>query len=238
MSLKIENINDDTGRKLVHDAKMVVVKARTSTEKKAKELNEEATKFTRAINVEKNRIISLLEPIENHLKDEERRISEEEERLKREVERLKQEEEAKRQAKIKAENEHLIKERAKLEEERKAIEAERLVIEAEKARIAKQQVDEAENTQDMISPSVPVNLLHIQSPLRFEIVDREKLLSVAKVVDNIIVGEFDNIESQNAAVKIRVSLNRCAAQIRDIVGKMYFGTEDAYSTGVQKANLN
>ena len=141
MPLTIAGIDDKKGAETVHKARMVCVKARTSTEKVAKELTAEARKYIEGINGEKNRILGLVAPIEDHLKAEESRIEQEiaaertrlwrkEEERKRLAEEAA---EAERQKKIAEENERLAQQRAELERQMAELNAARQKQEEEAA---------------------------------------------------------------------------------------------------------
>lgn len=95
MGLKIDGIDDKKGAKAVHEALMDVKGRRVAVQKIGKELRADAIKYQNAVIAEEKRIIALLEPIEDHL-------TEEEEAVKNEIARIKAEEEAKASAKIQA----------------------------------------------------------------------------------------------------------------------------------------
>jgi hypothetical protein len=95
LALAIKNFEDKDGFKKVHEARMDVVKRRTSVEKTRKELKEESLKFGRAVDAEAKRITALLEPIETHLTTEEKKVTDE-------LARRKAEEEAREAARVQA----------------------------------------------------------------------------------------------------------------------------------------
>lgn len=71
MSLKIEDINDKDGYKNVYAARQLVKNKRLEVDKMRKALNEDALKRQKMVNGEAQRIIGQLEPIEDHLQQEE-----------------------------------------------------------------------------------------------------------------------------------------------------------------------
>lgn len=150
LPLKINGIEDNAGYERVHKAKMIVVKARTATEKVRKTLKADALEFGRKVDAEAKRITSLLEPIETHLASEEKRIDDEVERIKNaaklraeaEEKARKDAEEAARVAAIAVENARLAAERAELDKQRAAMEADRKRQEAEAK--ARQEAEQAE----------------------------------------------------------------------------------------------
>jgi hypothetical protein len=87
MPLKINGVVDKDGAKVVNAARKVVKGYRIDVDKRRKELNADALEWQRKINAEAKRITLLLEPIENHLANEEKRIEDEIERIRREKER-------------------------------------------------------------------------------------------------------------------------------------------------------
>lgn len=60
-------IKDKAGRDQVHNAAMKVKRARTTIERVGKEARDDATKFSRAIIAEQNRLIAIIEPEEERL---------------------------------------------------------------------------------------------------------------------------------------------------------------------------
>ena len=84
MALKIADIDDKEGAKLVHEARMTLVRARTSVDKARKKLNEDALDHQRRVNDEAKRITALLLPIETHLETQEVRYEAERERIRKE----------------------------------------------------------------------------------------------------------------------------------------------------------
>lgn len=63
----IQAIKDDAGREQAHRAAMEVKRARTTIEKTAKEARDDATKFSKAVIAEQNRLVALIEPEEQRL---------------------------------------------------------------------------------------------------------------------------------------------------------------------------
>lgn len=71
MPLKIRDVNDSTGFQQVHSARMVVKTHRVNVEKTRKALKEDALKYGRVVDAEAKRITALLQPIEQHLQEQE-----------------------------------------------------------------------------------------------------------------------------------------------------------------------
>lgn len=144
LPLKIADVNDDSGFKAVHAARMVVKNHRVQVERTRKELKANALEYGRKVDGEAKRITALLEPIEQHLTSEEDAYNAEKDRIRNEArlkaeaeERAKREaEEARLRAEKEAEEARLKAEAEKLAEERRQLEAERQKIEAEKKRLA------------------------------------------------------------------------------------------------------
>jgi chromosome segregation ATPase len=155
LPLKIAGVNDDSGFKAVHSARMVVKNHRVEVDKVRKALKADALEYGRKVDGEAKRITALLEPIEKHLTEEEDAYNAEKERIRTEArlkaeaeERARAEAEAARlkaeadaeAARLKAiqdaENARLKAEAEKLAEERRILEAERQKVEAEKKRLA------------------------------------------------------------------------------------------------------
>ena len=63
----IQVIKDDAGREQAHRAAMEVKKARTSIERTGKEARDDATKFSKAVIAEQNRLVAIIEPEEQRL---------------------------------------------------------------------------------------------------------------------------------------------------------------------------
>ncbi len=74
MPLKIKGIEDKAGYEKVHDARMKIVSLRVKVTKHGKEMREEAVKYSKDIIAEEKRVIGLMEPIEQHLLQEEKAI--------------------------------------------------------------------------------------------------------------------------------------------------------------------
>ena len=100
MKLTVAGIDDKTGLKAVHEARMDIKTRRVAVTKKGKELREEANDYRNRVIAEEKRIISLLEPIEDHLTDQENRVTEE-------LARIKAEEDARKAALVQARVERL-----------------------------------------------------------------------------------------------------------------------------------
>ena len=85
MPLTIKNLDDKAGYAAVHEGRMVVRNMRIIVEKHAKKVRGKAVKFQRDVIAEEKRVISLIQPIEDHLTDEENRVDEEKTRIKAEA---------------------------------------------------------------------------------------------------------------------------------------------------------
>jgi hypothetical protein len=83
--LAIKDEHDTVGAKVVHEAKMDIVRRRTGTEKIRQGLKKESLDYGRKIDGEAQRIFALLAPIEARLEEEENRIKEIKDRIKREA---------------------------------------------------------------------------------------------------------------------------------------------------------
>ncbi len=116
MTLKVKDVNDNAGCKIIHQARMKIKVTRIEVEDKRKELKVKSLIFGRAVDGEAKRITALLKPIEDHLQSQEKIVEDEKIRIKVEKARIEKErlekEEAERmrvweeeQAKIKAEQE-------------------------------------------------------------------------------------------------------------------------------------
>lgn len=86
MPLTIKDMDDKAGYAAVHEGRMVVKGMRVMVEKHAKKVREKAIKFQKDVIAEKNRVVGLIQPIEDHLADEENRVEEEKARIKAEAE--------------------------------------------------------------------------------------------------------------------------------------------------------
>lgn len=84
MSLKISGVDDKEGLKLVHEARIDCVKARTSIEKTRKEAKADILEQGRKIDSTARELTSLIEPIEVYLLQQEERYEQEQERLRKE----------------------------------------------------------------------------------------------------------------------------------------------------------
>jgi hypothetical protein len=71
MPMTVLNAEDKEGFERVHRARMLVKKHRTQVELVRKGLNQDALAWQKKVNSEAKRITALLEPIEQHLIDEE-----------------------------------------------------------------------------------------------------------------------------------------------------------------------
>jgi len=169
LPLKIDGVEDKAGFDRVHKARMVMVKARTTTDKVRKELNAEAKKWIDTVNGEAKRITSLLEPIETHLVTEEQRIEAEAAAIRfkaqREAEEKKRQEEEAERARVKAAHEA---ENARLS----AIRAE-LARQAEEAAAAQRKQEESLAAQRAEIEASRRKLQEAQEAERKRLVDAE-----------------------------------------------------------------
>lgn len=86
LSLVVTDVTDQAQVKAVHDARMIVRKARVGVEKKRTELKADALAYGRRVDAEAKRLKALIEPIESHLLAEENKVKEAEEARRRELE--------------------------------------------------------------------------------------------------------------------------------------------------------
>ena len=86
MPLTIKDMDDKAGYAAVHEGRMVVKGMRVMVEKHAKKVREKAVKFQKDVIVEEKRVVGLIQPIEDHLADEENRVEEEKARIRAEAE--------------------------------------------------------------------------------------------------------------------------------------------------------
>ena len=91
LNLSIDGIDDKDGYNDVHSARMVIVKHRTSIDKLRKITNKDAQEFINNNNKNSKKLLSLIAPIEEHLKSEENKITQEKKRIQEEKERIEQE---------------------------------------------------------------------------------------------------------------------------------------------------
>ncbi|KKL25293.1 hypothetical protein LCGC14_2406780 [marine sediment metagenome] len=145
MTLKVKDVNDKAGCKIVHDARIVVKHMIIEVEDTRKGLNVKSLKFCRDVNGEAKRIVALLLPIRDYLASQEKIVEDEKIRIKVEKARIEKErlekEEAERmrvweeeQARIKAEQEKEAKRLEVIREEQE--ERERHIREEQEEREA------------------------------------------------------------------------------------------------------
>ena len=84
MSLTVKDVDDQEGFEQVHDARMVVVKHRTATEKHRKALKADALAYGRRVDAAAKEIFSKLAPIEGHLSEQEKIVTDEKKRIEEE----------------------------------------------------------------------------------------------------------------------------------------------------------
>jgi len=170
LPLTIKGLDDRKGYAEVHAARMIVRGKRTEVERVRVDLKRDALEFGRKVDAEAKRITALLEPIENHLAEQESVIDRTRERIKNaeieaarakaEAEELarRQAEEARiaaeraaKEAELQAERDRLAEERAEMERERLRVAAElmeqRRRVDEENARIAAAQKLEADRLE-------------------------------------------------------------------------------------------
>jgi len=82
LPLKINGIDDKSGYKAVHEARMIVKSTRVKVEKHGKDMREDAVKYQKAVIAEEKRIIGLMEPVETHLAAEEKAVDDAAEAIK------------------------------------------------------------------------------------------------------------------------------------------------------------
>ena len=95
MQLMVKGIEDKDGFKKVHEARMDIVKRRTSVEKTRKDLKADSLEYGRRVDAEAKRITGLLQPIEDHLAEQEKIVTDE-------LARIKAQKEAEEAARIRA----------------------------------------------------------------------------------------------------------------------------------------
>lgn len=91
LNLSIDDIDDKDGYSDVHSARMIMVKHRTSIDKLRKTANKDAQEFINNNNKNAKKLLSLIAPIEEHLKSEENKITQEKKRIQEEKEKIEQE---------------------------------------------------------------------------------------------------------------------------------------------------
>lgn len=144
LPLTINGLSDRAGYDRVHSARMIVRSKRTKIEGVRKELKADALEYGRKVDAEAKRLTALIEPIENHLIEQESAIDRERERIKNaEIEAARQKAEAEELARRQAGEARIAAERAAKEEElrieRERLAAERAEMEAERKRLADEQ---------------------------------------------------------------------------------------------------
>lgn len=82
LMLKCDGVDDRHGLKVVHEARMECVRARTTIDKVRKQMGEESRKYIENVNNEAKRLTSRLAPIETYLKEQEDAVDAELERRK------------------------------------------------------------------------------------------------------------------------------------------------------------
>jgi len=158
MGLTVKSLDDEEGLAAVHSARMVVVKHRTSIDKLRKSSNEDAQAFIKNNNNNAKKLLTLIEPIENHLKSEEGKIEAEKARIKAEEDRIAKEKIQKRVDTLFAlnvilpfsdvatipDNEYsalLDKSQANFEDEQRRIAVEKATMAAEEKKLAEERAE-------------------------------------------------------------------------------------------------
>lgn len=90
MPLKITDVDDKKQFDAVHEARMEVRTLRIDVEKKRKELKADALEFGKLVDSSAKKITGMIEPIEEHLQQQEDIVTAEKERRKREAEEKRQ----------------------------------------------------------------------------------------------------------------------------------------------------
>ena len=91
MPLKITDLEDKEQFQTVHDARMVMVKVRTSIEKQRKAQKEAALQYGRDVDAKAKELFAESTPIEEHLQSEENKVLDEQRRIKEEKDRIERE---------------------------------------------------------------------------------------------------------------------------------------------------
>ncbi|MFA5453252.1 MAG: hypothetical protein WC248_06735, partial [Candidatus Methanomethylophilaceae archaeon] len=91
MPLKITDLTDKGQFKTVHDARMVMVKIRTTIEAQRKAQKASALEYGRAVDKAAGELFDISNPIEEHLQTEEQKVIDEQKRIKEEAERIERE---------------------------------------------------------------------------------------------------------------------------------------------------
>jgi len=86
MPLRVEGIDDKVGFVLVHTARMVVKAKRVAVEKTRVDLKADALAYGRAVDGEAKRLTDLMQPIEDHLEEQEMAVVREKARIAKEAE--------------------------------------------------------------------------------------------------------------------------------------------------------
>jgi colicin import membrane protein len=87
MILTIKGLDDAEGYKAVHEARMLMVKARTTVEKTRKILNEDAIDYKKKVDARAKELTGLMAPIEEHLTAQENIVTAEKQRIKEKADR-------------------------------------------------------------------------------------------------------------------------------------------------------
>lgn len=81
MPLKVDGVDDTEGLAVVVKARKVMKAHRIDIENARKNLKRDALSYGRAVDAEANRLKAIIEPVENHLKEEEAKVERERERI-------------------------------------------------------------------------------------------------------------------------------------------------------------
>jgi len=234
----------------VHEARMLVKGHRVEVEKTRKALKEDALRYGQAVDREAKRITGLLQPIEDHLGQQETWCLAEKDRIKNEA-RLKAEAEARARAEAEAtrvraeqeaEAERLRVERQKLDVERRAMEAERAKIEAEQRRLAEMEAERKRAAELEQARAEAAERARIETEARVareaaeakakaEAAEAARVRAEAMRPDREkllgVASAVENltipnvsVEATEAAMGVRTVLSQAAVQIRRIVAEM------------------
>lgn len=108
LPLRVNGVDDREGLKVVTEARKTAKKIRCEVEKTRKELKADANRYGKAVDDEAKRLKGLIEPIEQHLIDQENAVQ-------KELDRIKAEEAAAKERKIEARIERLNENKLRVE---------------------------------------------------------------------------------------------------------------------------
>lgn len=108
LPLRVNGVDDREGLMVVSEARKTAKKIRCQVEKTRKELKADANRYGKAVDDEAKRLKGMIEPIEQHLIDQENAVQ-------KELDRIKAEEEAAKERKIEARIDRLNENRLRVE---------------------------------------------------------------------------------------------------------------------------